>query len=83
MDLNEVLSCVGSPLAPPNYVEKSKVENIADVQVMAKNKGSNVKKAGLAQVVSYGCGVEVRKQNFKKNAWWRLKSVEEVRRREE
>jgi len=78
MDLNEVLSCVGSPLAPPNYVEKSKVENIADVQVMAKNKGSNVKKAGLAQVVSYGCGVEVRKQNFKKNAWWRLKSVEEM-----
>ncbi|GMH55634.1 hypothetical protein TrST_g11591 [Triparma strigata] len=74
MDLAEVIDL--SP--PPEYGAGGKVANISDVQTLSSMKGFKQKRAGLAQVISFATCLPFKKQNFKKNAWWRLKTVEEM-----
>ena len=70
MDGNEVRGAHGT------------VVNVADVQTMAREKGADAKKAGLAQVVSFAVGFTVTKLSIKKKGWWRLRNVEAMVREE-
>eukprot|EP00520_Triparma_pacifica_P020345 CAMPEP_0118653700 /NCGR_PEP_ID=MMETSP0785-20121206/11970_1 /TAXON_ID=91992 /ORGANISM="Bolidomonas pacifica, Strain CCMP 1866" /LENGTH=130 /DNA_ID=CAMNT_0006546259 /DNA_START=567 /DNA_END=956 /DNA_ORIENTATION=+ len=48
---------------------------IVDVQKIA---GVGPKRLGLGSVISASLGVNVTKQSFKKNCWWRLKTAEDM-----
>ena len=58
------------------------VNNVVDVQTLARERGHDVKKAGLAQVVTFAVGFDVKKLSIKKKGWWRLKNVEAMVREE-